>query len=699
MADPPVPIEQQEWEDFLARDREALERIVSKNLRKGHGYNLKSMSKQQLRELLDQVVPGNTLFVTTRHHVEYRINRPHDETDRTRVETVRVMPPGVKAVPGVVEGCDDIPPGSFHGDAAPVQSPHEPVDSSQQNRISQFSTHCALDIGDRYEILGQIGRGGWGVVYQARDRRSNRIVAIKEICPQPHQLSQAQRRKLQTIEDILDADDHSLTACANIVPCARDWDRNGTPYLVMPFYHTFLSDILQDKGRRVKLGDGIGVEQLHNYIRDLARGLAEGHVELQRVHNDLKPDNIAVSNYGRLLINDWGCSTQFDDAGEPMNTGSNRGSNLLRAPECYQHGYRSRPSSDVWSFGALIYRMITGKYPLEEQLHKKIADLPSLPAITQAYLTDMDISEGKSILRSLWHRTMSLSRKCVKVPDAVKNLSLEEALQRGDEYARCLTAFILSSSVYNNVPSQYQGLVWHCLTPNLDMRIVDGNDLLDEVNKFFTAQAIQAHTYKGREHDWKMWKVGALSLTLVLGSLVVGKRFYEPKDVESAHITGFTAKTEPPAGLPQSAYTDEQLLASTDRNHGQALIVKRYFQAAQTEQVPLINEYQRRIALISKHGKDVAFGTDIPAQSPEDPLEIVGHAVRYALNAPQRHLEDALVRARLGPRVLEQAQEAANSKEWPDYLTAKKEGTFIIPEVEQRFLRTWSAYVGVQHGR
>lgn len=133
----------------------------------------------------------------------------------------------------------------------------------------------------------------------------------------------------------------------------------GIPYLVLPFCGKGSSEALQGKFH--------DKEQLWKYISDVSAGLAYLHAYTPTiVHHDIKPANILIDDNNNFAITDFGISSQrginrdgYDD--------TLSGTMAYMAPERFLENYESTPESDIWSFGATLYELITGKVPFGEE--------------------------------------------------------------------------------------------------------------------------------------------------------------------------------------------------------------------------------------------------------------------------------------------------------------------------------------------
>jgi serine/threonine protein kinase len=208
----------------------------------------------------------------------------------------------------------------------------------------------------RYEILTSAGAGGMGEVYRARDARLNRDVAIK-VLPVAFASDQERLRRFQQEAQAVAALNHP-----NILAIHDFGEHVGSPYIVTEF--------LEGETLRVRLGAGaLPVRKASEYAEQIARGLAAAH-ERGIVHRDLKPENIFVTRDGRVKILDFGLAklTRPDAAissdaatlASQTEPGIVMGTAGYMSPEQVK-GQVADHRSDLFSFGAILYEMLSGK--------------------------------------------------------------------------------------------------------------------------------------------------------------------------------------------------------------------------------------------------------------------------------------------------------------------------------------------------
>jgi WD40 repeat protein len=211
-----------------------------------------------------------------------------------------------------------------------------------------------------YRVLEKIGSGGMGEVYRASDERLGRDVALKILKP-----------SLAHDQDRLRRFEQEARAAAtlnhpNVVAVYDIGMHDGAPYIV--------SELLEGHTLRERLLDGpMPRRQAVDYASQIAHGLVAAH-EKRIVHRDLKPENLFITKDGRIKILDFGIakltSSDFGpEAGEAASvatmttqtkTGSVLGTLAYMSPEQLR-GKVVDHRSDIFSFGAIFYEMLTGK--------------------------------------------------------------------------------------------------------------------------------------------------------------------------------------------------------------------------------------------------------------------------------------------------------------------------------------------------
>lgn len=209
-----------------------------------------------------------------------------------------------------------------------------------------------------YQVAGQIGAGGMGEVYRARDARLARDVAIKVL---PSSFSADQDRLNRFAQEARAA---AALNHPNILAIFDIGEERGAPYIV--------SELLEGETLRERLRSGaLPTRKAIEYAAQVARGLAAAH-DKGIVHRDLKPENIFITEDGRAKILDFGLAkltrpededgsrSQAPTQQVATETGLVMGTVGYMSPEQVR-GKAADSRSDIFAFGAILYEMISGK--------------------------------------------------------------------------------------------------------------------------------------------------------------------------------------------------------------------------------------------------------------------------------------------------------------------------------------------------
>jgi serine/threonine-protein kinase len=230
-----------------------------------------------------------------------------------------------------------------------------------------------------YEILGELGRGGMGVVYKARQIGLNRLVAIKMI------LAGARAGPLDRARFHAEAEAVARLHHLNIVQIYQIDQHEGSPYFSMEFVEG--ESLLKRIGNKP-----CSPIQAARLVEALARAMHYAH-ERGVVHRDLKPANILVEGPADApldecvaKITDFGLAKQLEGDARLTKTGTVMGTLCYMAPEQIQ-GLPDQISAsvDVYALGGILYEMLTGRPPFEantdyELMRQVVSDPPKPPS-------------------------------------------------------------------------------------------------------------------------------------------------------------------------------------------------------------------------------------------------------------------------------------------------------------------------------
>lgn len=200
-----------------------------------------------------------------------------------------------------------------------------------------------------YEILGELGRGGMGVVYKARQVNLDRVVALKMILA--GHAGQDQMAGLRAEAEALAHLQHP-----NIVQIFEVGVLDGRPFFSMEFMD---GGSLADRAR----GTPQVPAEAAGWVEVLARATHAAHGR-DVVHRDLKPGNILFGADGALKITDFGLAKRLHEASRTASGGV-MGSPSYMPPEQAASEKEIGPTADVYSLGAILYDLLTGRPPFK----------------------------------------------------------------------------------------------------------------------------------------------------------------------------------------------------------------------------------------------------------------------------------------------------------------------------------------------
>jgi len=208
-------------------------------------------------------------------------------------------------------------------------------------------------LGESYTIEGEIGRGGMGVVYRARDERLQRRVAIKVLPPElafQQEIRERFTREAQTAARL----QHP-----HIVPIHDVGEGNGLVYFVMGLVEG------ESLGGRIRRRGKLPPEEARRIMKETADALSAAHA-VSVIHRDIKPDNILLEGTrGRVMVTDFGIAKALSTGSGATLTGVGVaiGTPSYMSPEQAAGERDVDGRSDLYSLGVVTYQMLTGELP------------------------------------------------------------------------------------------------------------------------------------------------------------------------------------------------------------------------------------------------------------------------------------------------------------------------------------------------
>jgi serine/threonine-protein kinase len=236
----------------------------------------------------------------------------------------------------------------------------DPVVSSSD---AELRAHVERALSANYELDREIGRGGMGIVYKAKDRRLKRPVAVKLLPPELAFRGEIRSRFLK------EAETAAQLSHPNIVPIYSVDERDGLVYFVMAFVDgENLAARLHAQGR-------LDATETRRILKEVAEALAYAH-ERGVVHRDIKPDNILLcaDDDGRVMVTDFGIARAVTEGSDSRltATGMAIGTPAYMSPEQSMGERDIDGRSDLYALGVVGYQMLSGELPF---------NAPSTPAL------------------------------------------------------------------------------------------------------------------------------------------------------------------------------------------------------------------------------------------------------------------------------------------------------------------------------
>ncbi len=265
------------------------------------------------------------------------------------------------------------PSGDSGGSNAPEE---ERSDSAIKIKISMSLEDAETTLGERYEVLEFLGKGGMGSVFKIRDRQLDTVLAVKILNPDLALQDNSVKRFEREAKASMQLTDPHLAAVYSY-----GIGKNQTPYLVMDFLEgRTLETLLKEQTR-------LDPSRALTLFIQICEGLAQAHSK-GVIHRDIKPSNVMVTEPGGIefaKVFDFGIAKVMPDqaidlTGDMTRTGELFGSPLYMAPEQFQEGLIDQ-RTDIHALGCLMYKTLAGTHPFEgKNVYDTVSKIISAPA-------------------------------------------------------------------------------------------------------------------------------------------------------------------------------------------------------------------------------------------------------------------------------------------------------------------------------
>ncbi len=262
-----------------------------------------------------------------------------------------------------------------------------------------------LLFANRYTLQKLLGRGGFSEVWLGADGMTHLDVAVKVYSPGQSMDEDGLKDFCKELSNVYALNHTNLLKPQHV----DSWE--GMPYLIMAYCEQGSC-----YGRVGKFTE----EEAWKLIGDVASGLAYLHAQ-DIIHQDIKPDNILIDNNGNYVITDFGISVQARSTlRKSAHQASTGGTTAYMAPERFSRDAAPVKASDIWSLGATVYELITGRMPFGEVgggMQRGGAEIPTINAKISPVLRQTII---RMLAEDPWERpTASLLADWSQNPSAI----------------------------------------------------------------------------------------------------------------------------------------------------------------------------------------------------------------------------------------------------------------------------------------
>ncbi len=374
--------------------------------------------------------------------------------------------------------------------------PAEEPGESSTRRVGQddFATVRGLAAGQRlfgrYALDAEVGRGGMGVVWRARDLELERVVALKF-------LPEAVARDAEAVADLK----RETSACLelthpNIVRVHHFERDESAAAIVMEFIDGPTLQAL----RSAQPQRCFSPEEIADWVRQLCNALEYAHGQAHVVHRDLKPQNLMLNRAGHLKVTDFGIAGSLSETKTRL-TGRSAFTPSYASPQQVR-GFLPTVADDVYALGATLYDLLTGKPPFfrGDLAYQTLHEQPTPLAVRRAELG----VQGLPPVPRHWEETIlaCLAKDPQNRPKSVGEIATK--LQLGDGIAGVKPQAVLLRQGLSDLrrreftvvvdPANAGARVW--LGPASNVEVKDGRAVVDDVPDGDQELTVQADGYQ-----------------------------------------------------------------------------------------------------------------------------------------------------------------------------------------------------------
>jgi len=301
-----------------------------------------------------------------------------------------------------------------------------------------------------YILHEELGRGGMAIVYRATHPKTKEVVALKQMLAQYVGEEDSVGRFIRETE-ILQQLDHP-----NIIRIIDAGEVNGCPYYAMELITGTALD------RELKDGYRFDLPEVRKICGAVARALALAH-QMGIIHRDIKPSNIMVTNLGVPKLTDFGIA-KSDSSLDLTQDGIIIGTPGFLAPELCQGGKPS-VASDIYSFGATLYRLISGRLPFSGKDFKT----------TLSMILTVKAQDIRSIRNDIDDKLAHLIMNCLEKDPSKRPKDMLEVAHALDPY---YTDIAMKTTIKTQLQAQMEAM-----TPEGKTTVIHLEEIEEEIEK------------------------------------------------------------------------------------------------------------------------------------------------------------------------------------------------------------------------